>query len=604
MKNTVRAVSQSPAASPTARSGRAIIAIVGVVVVAVVAVSAMQLMRSTETREVGDASTADHTAATPAAQPGRRSLADPATPPAPALDELEPALARRITELTDQIKAASDDAPAWGTLGIVFDVHDMQAEAIICYQYAIELDPDEFQWPYFLGHCHRIGDQTQALEAFASAAAIDDAYAPLQVYLGHGYLALDDLAKARVHYERAIELDPKLPRAIVGLAQLAIAEGNANVAVQGLNQLVLRRENSAEVFHLLAKASQMLGDDDVAQHYTEKADDFPPLEPLVDPRRDDVGYQHGVTLNWRRHRAERHLANNRVDKAIAEWEQAVEDNPQSSVAHAQVGLLYSGTGRFEEAVTAFERALELDQRAHDVRNNLGGLLIKAGETERGLQHLRDACRFLPDSADAHFNLGQALQTTGNAEEAVDAYRTAFELEPNHALARLEYATTLGRLNRTEEAIDAFNALIEHEPGLGLAYTKLAVVYGLAGQEGMVIDTLRRGRAQMPDNLEISARLAWRLATSVDPKFVDGDEALTIAQELCTKTNYDHPLMLDALAAAYAAVGNYDEAVHQAERAVRLIGERPGNDPQRTSELIANIQARVDLYRNGKPYRAD
>ena len=579
--------------------------VVVVLVAALLAVGAIytQFMRPTETKDVEDASTADHAASTPVAMPGRRSLADPATPPSPPLGDLEPALVQRIAELTDQIKAASDDAQAWGTLGIVFDVHDMQAEAITCYQHAIELDPSEFQWPYFLGHCYRIGDQTQALEAFESAAAIDDAYAPLQVYLGHGYLALDDLAKARVHYERAVELDPKLPRAIVGLAQLAITEGNASAAVQALNALVLRRESSAEVYHLLARASQMLGDDDVARHYTEQADDFPALEPLVDPRRDDVGYQHGVTLNWRRHRAERHLANNRVDKAIAEWEQAAEDNPQSSVAHAQVGLLYSGTGRFEEAVTAFERALELDERAHDVRNNLGGLLIKAGETERGLQHLRDACRFLPDSADAHFNLGQALRTTGSVEEAVDAFRTAFELDPKHESARFEYAMALGFLDRTEEAIEAFHDVIKHQPDLSVGYTYLAIVYARAGQEGMVIDTLRRGRAQMPDDLTISSRLAWRLATSSEPDLIDGDEALAIAQELCTKTNYGHPQMLDALAAAYAAVGNFDEAVHQAERAVQLIQERPGNDPQRTSEAIADIKARVDLYRSGKPYRA-
>ena len=88
MKNTVRTVSQSPAVSPTAPSGRAIIAIVGVLVVAVVAVSAIY-------------------------KPWQALIADPATPPSPPVGDLEPALVQRIAELTDQIKAASDDAQAW-----------------------------------------------------------------------------------------------------------------------------------------------------------------------------------------------------------------------------------------------------------------------------------------------------------------------------------------------------------------------------------------------------------------------------------------------------------------------------------------------------------
>ena len=53
-----------------------------------------------------------------------------------------------------------------------------------------------------------------------------------------------------------------------------------------------------------------------------------------------------------------------------------------------------------------------------------------------------------------------------------------------------------------------------------------------------------------------------------------------------------PRVLDALAAALAATGQFDQAARVAERAARLA----------TGEKAETIQARAEGYRRGEPYR--
>ena len=57
-----------------------------------------------------------------------------------------------------------------------------------------------------------------------------------------------------------------------------------------------------------------------------------------------------------------------------------------------------------------------------------------------------------------------------------------------------------------------------------------------------------------------------------------------------------PAALDALAAAYAELGRYREAVAEAEERLNLA------EKQGSLELAPDIRERMALYRSGKPYR--
>ena len=66
-----------------------------------------------------------------------------------------------------------------------------------------------------------------------------------------------------------------------------------------------------------------------------------------------------------------------------------------------------------------------------------------------------------------------------------------------------------------------------------------------------------------------AGVAWVMATTSNPKFLNGAKAVELAKSANQMTSYKQPEPLDALAAAYAEAGNFPEAISTAQRAAEL-----------------------------------
>ena len=86
-------------------------------------------------------------------------------------------------------------------------------------------------------------------------------------------------------------------------------------------------------------------------------------------------------------------------------------------------------------------------------------------------------------------------------------------------------------------------------------------------------------------------LAWLLSTCPTASVRNPREALTNAHLACEWTGKENPALLDTLAAAYAAAGDFPEAIDYQERALaRVAGPERGD-----------YAARLALYRQKKPY---
>ena len=88
-------------------------------------------------------------------------------------------------------------------------------------------------------------------------------------------------------------------------------------------------------------------------------------------------------------------------------------------------------------------------------------------------------------------------------------------------------------------------------------------------------------------------LAWILATSADAHFRDGAKAVEIAKHACEINAWSRFPLLDTLAAAYAETGDFAHAVELQQRAINMAAR---------SQSLADLRARLALYKNGKPFR--
>jgi hypothetical protein len=122
---------------------------------------------------------------------------------------------------------------------------------------------------------------------------------------------------------------------------------------------------------------------------------------------------------------------------------------------------------------------------------------------------------------------------------------------------------------------------------------LPFVFGPAPVEKYFVCRVLRTLCFAPT--EILNNLAWRLATSPDPKIRDGTQSVALARRACELTHYQKPVYLGTLAAAYAETGQFDEAVAMAEKACTLASESGEQG------LLKKNQELLAWYRAHQPY---
>ena len=98
----------------------------------------------------------------------------------------------------------------------------------------------------------------------------------------------------------------------------------------------------------------------------------------------------------------------------------------------------------------------------------------------------------------------------------------------------------------------------------------------------------------PVNPDVADAHAWIWATCPNARFRDGKKALEMAESLC-KPHEKSPRYIATLAAACAEVGDFDAAVRWQTRSNAL---------ETDEEMRAMGEARLMLYRDGKPFRDD
>jgi len=142
----------------------------------------------------------------------------------------------------------------------------------------------------------------------------------------------------------------------------------------------------------------------------------------------------------------------------------------------------------------------------------------------------------------------------------------------------------------------WRATVAENPRSFLAHNSLA---NILLRRGEIEDALRHYRVAVairPDDVSSANNLAWALATAADPRLRDGPRAVELAERAAAATAFGAPVVLDTLAAAYAEVGRFGDALQVAQRGIRaaLLLEQP--------EQARLLRERRALYARGRPYR--
>jgi Flp pilus assembly protein TadD len=277
------------------------------------------------------------------------------------------------------------------------------------------------------------------------------------------------------------------------------------------------------------------------------------------------------------------------------YQTTIDGNPTCWMAHTNLGSILVRRGQFDEAIAHWQKALEINSNDTQAHNNLGLILVGRGRLDEAIAHYQMALNIEPGDPKFQRNIGVALIARGRPAEAAIHLRKALESTPNDARLYDYLGLALAASGHIDEAMVHYRKALEIKPDDAAVHSNLGVALAASGQPSEGIAHYRKALKIKPDSAQIQNNLAWLLATYPEASIRNGAEAVELAQRAVQHTDGRQPEILNTLAAAYAEMGRFSEAVETARRTLDLALA------QDNATLADAIRARIKRYQAGSQY---
>jgi tetratricopeptide (TPR) repeat protein len=216
-------------------------------------------------------------------------------------------------------------------------------------------------------------------------------------------------------------------------------------------------------------------------------------------------------------------------EAIEEFQSAIKYNPRHAKARVNLGLELEKAGRTEEAISAYEGALQIEPNFPLAQYDLGTMLAEHGKYEEAVDHLRKAVQFNPKQVKAWDNLVLALAKDSKTNEALDSLKQEVAANPDNLPAMYNLAQGLASKGRLDEATEVYKQALKLSPSNASILNNLGNTLFSAGRKDEGIGYLKKAIEVDPKNPSVCFNLAMMLAQKGD--FEEAKKQLTEALRL-------------------------------------------------------------------------
>ena len=282
--------------------------------------------------------------------------------------------------------------------------------------------------------------------------------------------------------------------------------------------------------------------------------------------------------------------------AERQYLEAMKLRPRLPVVCFNYGNLLLKSNRLAEAASRFWQALTLDPNYTEASHNYNQVQLVRDKLPEAADHYLAALKRQPGLAVWHLNYAGLLQAEGKLEEAVGQMREYFRMDPGNPYAEFNLGKALFLAGKLEEAAGHFENVLKAAPQSVDPRFQLARILVLQKKDSQAADRFREVLQLKPDHIQALAGLAWILATSPDSRVRNGGEAVQLAEHASSLTGGKDAESLDRLAAAYAEVGRFSDAIQAGEKALALA------NASKKSDSVATLEKHLEAYRASKPWR--
>ncbi len=389
-----------------------------------------------------------------------------------------------------------------------------------------------------------------------------------------------DAEAAQVSLQQAEKIDPDCGSAYLMRAQLALAAKQYEEC-QRLCQKVVEVDPGrlgASALLLLAGSMEEQGRKDETRYLLQKAYAADPRDAAVVMSMARSEFEYG------RYESVVQLLN---------WSRA--DNDRWGESRLLIARANEKLGRVDEAVSSLKSLIDRSPEYVEAYHLLGALCHRNGRYEEAAKTYAALVAQSPNDPLGYYGLAVAKFKLGDVDGSIDGLQRAISLKEDYAEARLQLALVLSQNGRDAEALQQCRSLLGFAPEELRAIGLAAELAHRTGNDAEAVELLRGGLKQLPNDAGMLNDLAWRLATVSDASLRNGAEAVELAEKARAIVGEGSPAVLDTLAAALAAAGDFTKAVETANTAADL-AESMGQ-----ADLSREIRERVALYEVGQAY---
>ena len=322
-------------------------------------------------------------------------------------------------------------------------------------------------------------------EDFATAARLLDEYlaqkpddARAHFQLGYACTALQQNEKAKTHYQRAVELDPKLAAGHLNLG-LVLLEQSPREAVAPLRRAVELLPDQARPRYLLGQAlerSEQL--EEAVKAYTDAGKIEPGSFDIAlalgrvslaqkDYGEAEASYRKALKLQpaaalARLGLAESLLAQNKAELALTEYSAYLAAKPDDADVRLQVASLCADLGRFEAALAELQRLEDMQQRLPQVHRMRALIHQRQNRVADAAKDLEGAVVLEPRDWELRAQRGRLLLELRDFPAAEAELRTALQLKPDAIDPLRDLVATFYLAENYPSALQALDQLAKRE----------------------------------------------------------------------------------------------------------------------------------------------
>jgi tetratricopeptide (TPR) repeat protein len=504
------------------------------------------------------------------------------------------ALAAHVEGAAPELKA--DLALAHYRRGIAHGENGDHASAADDYTKALELGPGNAQAHYRRGVSFaRTGEHERAIGELDKALELDAGLTQVYLERGAAHGAKGDHDKAIADLTKAAEQKSDEARIYRSRGAAYAAKGQHDEAIADFTKAIGLKADDPEALYDRGVAFAAKGGHDKAIVDFTKA---------IELKKDDPGFHTS--------RAEAHVAKGDYEEAIADYTTAIKlepDNVETRISRAEA---CARKGDYGKAVTFYTKTLELWPNSSTALNNLAWLLSSCPDAaqrdgKRAVALAQRAARLAMRNGPAHLDtLAAAYAEAGRFGDAVKAQEGAISLFKERISdyeRRLQlYEQSSAACREAEQAVGPAEEADKLSEGkdparldaLAAAYAKVWRFDDAVKKQKKAV-ALLKAKKDKKDQKEIDDH-AKRLSVYKARKSRKnaGELAAELADETIKRSRTRHFVSLDALAAACAEAGQFDDAVKAQKEAVSL---------SKDAKEVEAYKKRLGLYGQRKPYRA-